>query len=554
MTATHRWTLILLLCSLGLAVLMQIPQILYGLQPASRGLLVHMNSDEHQYLARVQEVLNGRPEQAAQPYTGDPDQPGMHLGLIEQIEGTLFRWTELRAIEVEQIMDSISPVLLFLLVFFFCINAGFSRRISLLGSFLFTLPILYGLSRPIHQRDSFAITLTTILLLTIALKHRRFLPAIIGGLLLGTLVGVYLWSWMFAWAYVGLLFIWEGITWMRNRKSMSLSSSSFIILIIAIFCGLLAAIPPVLHLFALMRNPLYPDVAFRQGMVSSHLPESWILSTLFFGMGMGGLLAARTLPQLRGAPRFVILFPLAVFIVISQQLIHGSVLAFTSHETFAIALGAACSILLFFSHVPLRLSSLKIPAYRWLLLPLFCGGLVLAGTTHDNRYVYEQFTILPSRFSEQHLASALPILDALPRSVILSDIATSAFIADQTKHDILSSIYLESAMIPSEEIAQRWCMTVLPLDPSLRHISSQNHLVWPDANAAQHGGVTREREVKMVEDACAAMDQNPVKALKAFHVQYVLWDKERSPQWDLRRLNVPLEKVEEDVGWALYRM
>ncbi len=531
-------------CAFLLGMILQVPQFLYRIQPESQGILVHMNSDEYQYLARLEEALTGRPEQAAQPYVGDPYSPGMHFALIEQAEGALFRWTGWRAATVFQIMDTVIPMLLFFALFALFRFAGFSRPRSLTGVFLFVLPLLYSLNRPIHQRESFLLVLITILLCIFAIERRSSAAAIIGGVMLGVLFGVYLWAWMFSWAYVGLLLLWELIAWWSKRRSVSLLRSRVGLLILTVGIGLIAASPFLLSIVRSMSHPLYDEMAFRQGMFFSHVPESWIYSVLFLIMSAVLLIARRRLPELKGTKQYAILFPLTVFVVINQQVIHGHVLAFTSHFTFAIALASVCVFLL---------STQRF--HPLLLVTLGVSALMLAAITWDNRPGFRLYTIRTDRFHEQHFSSLLPILDRMPRTRVLSDDTTSAFIAASTRHDIVSSIYLESALMPSEEIAERWCLTVLSISPDQRRIREQIHLVWPDANAANRGTDVREREVRMVEDACSRLDADPKGALEKYGVQYVLWDALGHPDWDVRRLKVPLTLVSEDEGnWVLYKI
>jgi len=544
MNSRTKWIFIVSGCAFLLGVVIQVPQFLYWMQPESQGILVHMNSDEYQYLARIEEALTGRPEQAAQPYIGDPYASGMHFALIEQAEGALFRWTGWRAATVFQVMDSIIPIFLFFVLFALLRLAGFSRPRSLGGVFLFVLPLLYSLNRPIHQRESFLLVLITILLCILAVERRSVLAAIAGGAMLGALFGIYLWAWMFSWTYVGLLLLWELIAWWSKRRSVSLLRSRVGLLALMVGTGLVAASPFLLSIVRSMSHPLYDEMAFRQGMFFSHVPESWIYSALFLTMSAVLLIARRRLPELKGVKQYAILFPIAVVVVINQQLVHGHVLAFTSHFTFAIALASVCVFLL------------STQRFRLLLLvTLGASALMLAAITWDNRPGFRLYTIRTDRFHEQHYSTLLPILDGLPRVRILSDSTTSAFLAASTQHDIVSSIYLESSFLSSEEIAERWCLIVLPITPEQRHISEQLHLVWPDANAANRGTDVREREVKMVEDACSRMDADPASALKRYGVVYVLWDERRHPDWDVKRLKVPLTLVSEDKGnWILYRV
>jgi len=44
--------------------------------------------------------------------------------------------------------------------------------------------------------------------LSLAYAKKRNGPAVIGGMLLGILVGVYVWSWTFGWLWLGILLAW----------------------------------------------------------------------------------------------------------------------------------------------------------------------------------------------------------------------------------------------------------------------------------------------------------------------------------------------------------
>ncbi|MFH0851703.1 MAG: hypothetical protein V1876_03050 [Candidatus Peregrinibacteria bacterium] len=544
MTDRVKWFLIVCGCALLPGIILQVPQILHSIHPLSKGILVHLNSDEYQYLARVEEALTGRPGQAAQPYVGDPYVPGMHFALVEQTEGLLFRWTGWRAATVAQVMDTVIPFLLFLALFAFFRLAAFSRPRSLAGAWLFVLPLFYSLNRPIHPRESFLLVLVTILLCILTVERRKAGIAVAAGVMLGLLFGAYLWAWMFAWTYTVLLFLWEILLWRKERSHVPFRRSRAGLLVLAMAAGVIVANPFLVSIIRSMRHPLYGEMAFRQGMFFTRLPESWIYSALFLLMSAVLLLARRRVPELQGAKRFAILFPVAVAVVINQQVVHGHVLAFTSHFTFAIAFASVCVFLL--STQRFR------PVF---LIALGASALMLTAIAWDNRPGWKLFNVRTDRFYEQHFATLLPVLDGMPRTRILSDATTSDFLGASTQHDIVSSVYLESAFYTSEEIAERWCLTVLPLPPEQRHIDQRLHLVWPDANAANRGTDVREREVKLVEEACQRMDSDPKGALKKYGVQYVLWDELRSPEWDLKRLKASLTKVEEDKGnWMLYKV
>ncbi|MDD4627894.1 MAG: hypothetical protein PHE68_00680 [Candidatus Peribacteraceae bacterium] len=544
MADRFRWTLIIGGIALLLGVVMEVPQLRYILNPASRGVLVGLSTDESLYRARVEEALAGNPAHATQPFTGEPWAPGAQFALIEQTEGLAFRWTGWRAATVFQIMDFVIPVFLFLTIFALFRFAQFGRRRSLFGALLFLLPVLYGLNRPVHQRTSSLLVLVTILLAMHALEKRSLRYALASGFLLGTLQGVYLWSWMFAWIYIGLLFLWELAAWWRSRPRENLRDSRFGTLIVLCVIGVISALPYVFLTFSLSKLPLYQEMAWRQALHAGRWPESWIYSLLFLAMSAGLLLALRSRPELAGRKRFILLFPIAVLVLINQQLIHGHIFLFTSHSVFPVFFGAVSAFLL---------GSLL--WNKWLMLPLLAALPMIGGIAWDNRAVFSQFSGAAYRLNETHFASLLPVLDNLPRATILSDPDTSAFIAGQTRHDILSIIYLDSALMSNQELAERLCLSLLPYPPEARQIDERKHLIWPEANRVRAEEGVHQREIALMKSTCATEDRDPASYLEKYGVRYVVWDQRRSPEWDPKNLKVKLEKDSEEAGaWVLYRI
>jgi hypothetical protein len=122
-------------------------------------------------------------------------------------------------------------------------------------------------------------------------------------------------------------------------------------------------------------------------------------------------------------------------------------------------------------------------------------------------------------------------------------------------HDIVYSIYLKNVLMSHKEIAERYCLTQLPLAPEERRIAEQKWLIYPDAvSAFKDNPSVREEEVNMVEEACARADRDPKTFLRAYGVSTVLWDEKHQPTWDLKRLKVKLEKTAASVGWSLWRL
>lgn len=561
MIAKLQWILVLSLCSLVLAVLMQGPQWRHQQHPLARGLAVSLNSDEAIYLARIQESLSGRPEQSAEAFTGHPNLVGTQFAMIERFYGTVFRFTGWRAPAVATFLDVVVPIAVFLSLVFFFQLVGFDKKTALITTCLFCVLQLYSLNRPIHMRSSFLVMLWSLNFLLLSLRSRWWW-SVLAGTVLGLLVGVYVWSFMFAWAFWGVFLLWELMEWAMThvQKKKSLLSKlkqvcwflrprkptfTFLrwhLLLIAGVAGLLTALPFIAQYIILQTHPLYAYGEFRSGMHHGRLPESLPYSLIFFVALVLGVCAHRAdYEKLRPyRPAFVLLG--AACIYMNQQLVHGVVFNFVSHGIFSLMLAALAVI-----------SVAVVTRQQYLLLAALVLSVYAAAITYDGRYVLGQWTVSESRFENQFLVETLPVFDGLERGRVLSDPATMAFIASNTHHDIVYSIYLKNVLMTHREIALRYCLSQLPLRPEQRRIRETQHLIMPDAVSAFKGD-TRTQEIAMVESACAELDSDPEVSLNTFEVSYVLWNKVAEPDWNVRRLRTNLEEIASGPKWTLYRI
>lgn len=562
------YTFTVLLCSLVLAVLMQGPQWLHQMHPLARGIAVSLNSDEAIYLARVQESLSGRPEQTAEAFVGDPELTGTQFAIIERFYGSLFRFTGWRAADVLTVLDAVIPVLIFLSLIVFFRVLGLPKWYALAFAAGFCLLQLYNLNRPIHMRSSFLLMLWALITMMLSLRSKWWIP--LAGGLLGLLVGVYVWSFMFAWAFWGVFFAWESAEWLYVRwkeydrkkhsllakaisgtqkilsslpfRSREFSVAHWHILLAIGAIGVIAAAPFVQKYIALQHHPLYDYGSFRSGMHKSHLPESLIYSGLFlFAVLASAVAHVRSYETLRPyRPAFALL--LAACVYMNQQVVHGITFNFVSHGIFSIVL-AAISVL-----------AVTVLTRKYVLI-VACIPLAvyLAAIGYDGRFVLGQWEVKDTDFESQYLVDSLPILDDLPRGRFVSDPGTLAFIAGYTHHDIVYSIYLKNVLMTHEELAKRYCLTQIPVPQEKRAIRSTMHLIMPDASSA-FGERVRTQEVSIVEAACRQVDKDPLAALKEFGVTHILWNGELHPEWDMQRFQAPLKVVYATNEWVLYQL
>lgn len=569
MSETFKWRLTLAGCAFILVILMVMPQFRHRSSPLYQGINIQLNSDEQVYLARVQEALSGRPELAAEAFTGHPNLVGTQVAFIESYYGRLFAWTGWKAGDVLYLMDAVVPVLIFLSLVLFFQLCGFSRYAALGGATAFCLIELYNLGRPIHMRASFFIMLWSLIGVVYAMRGRWW-GAVIGGGLLGLLIGIYVWSFTFAWAFWGIYFAWEllewgygkwqehkklahskvrrvlhtawGILWhLRPRRPTWKPQRWHTLAIVGVF-GIVCGLPAIAHLVNITLHPSYEYGSFRSGMHPGRAPESWIYSILFFGMIGSVLLALREDYKALRPYRAVCVLIFTAFVYMNQQAVHAITFNFVSHGIFSIAIAAVGMVLLY---IAMR--------SKWLAIGAIAACVYLAAIGFDGRFVIGQWQVPEGRFANQHLVSALTILDELPRGRILSDPATMALIASNTHHDIVYSIYLKNVLLSHQEIALRFCLSQLPLRPDKRIIEGRGHLVYPDAISA-FGGDLQQQEAAMVTAACRELDLDPNTSIRTFEISHIFWNKRQEPDWNIGRLQMDLEEIASDETWVLYKI
>ena len=539
-----KWILLLAGACVVLAGLLQVPHVLRQIDPRYQGLMGELNSDADFYFARIQEALSGRGEQVAEAFVGDTRLVGTQFGRLERFEGEIFRlFGVTRAQTAVQVMASVaSPLLLLLIVAFFML-AGFPRHLAFAGAILFCVMEIAGLNRPVHQRDSFLLVMLCLTLLSMGVL-RHWVWGVFGGVLLGLLVGIYFWSFTFAWTFFGIWMLWEAVEWVVARWRRSKTSPKHLQrLLLFGLIGVIFALPFVLELFSIVKHPLYEFARYRSGMRPSHLPESIPYAILFLTMVGGMLLALREKYAALRSYRPAMVMAFTAFVVIHQQAVHGVIFNFVSHYIFALIVAAIGVVFL-----AIRKRGV------WLLLSAAAACVYLAAVGYDGAVLRNQWTVKASEFREQHLMTAIREMEAMPRMRILSDPETSMIIAGNTKHDIVYSIYLKNMLITHDEIAERLCLTQLPLKPEMRNIAARKLLVYPDAIGAfkrADPGI-RDREVQTVEEACKRVDRDPVKYVKQYGAAAVLWNEKQQPQWDIKRLRIATKNIARGDGWSLW--
>lgn len=547
-----KWRSTIIVSSIAIALIMQGPFLIHILNPAYEGVYVHLNSDEEIYLARVQEALTGNLNQVAEAFVGEEGMVGSQFALIELVYGMILRPVFDHSWVLLTVMDSAIPVLIFLVLILFLRVSGFTRLQSYTGSLILITSQLYNLNRPIHLRSSFLLMMLGLTALSLAYVKKRNSSAVIGGMLLGTLVGVYIWSWTFAWAWLGLMIVWSSIEYLtkiepactersRSENRTRKPKTELKLLILSAIIGCIVALPFVIQTLTVMSHPLADVAVFRSGMRPGRLPESWAYSILFLTMVCGLIVLLKKKYKDLEVHRPAIAIVFSAFIVIHQQVIHGTIFNYVSHSIFSLLLAAIIVILLAWKFKS-----------KIMIIPALAAVLYISVVAYDGRWLIKQWNPPPENFSSQHLSDLLTTLDEMPRARVLSDRDTLSLITSHTHHDVVYSIYLKNVLLSHKENAQRVCLTYLPLSPELRNIEASRNLVYADALGAFPDPKIRKEELELVKSQCAQVDKEPEKFLTQYGINFVVWDEKRNPEWDLSRLKSELQIIKRGEGWSVW--
>ncbi len=532
--------------ALVIGALVFAPNALHMSSPLFQGLPITLNSDELSYATHAEEALTGDFGDAGKGITKESrTQPSFHVAPIEEFYGVLFGGLKISAVWLFTILDFVIPTLLALALYALFRTLGFSQRLSLIGITLFCIPQLYSLGRSIQPRDSFLLVILSLVGMLRGMKGERFW-GIVGGVLLGILVGTYVWHWMFAWAVWGILL---ALTVIRPFTKWKEKRPTLLNLLGVGAVGLVFATPFVWLMLSIKGDPAYADTVLRAGLFTWWWPQSSVWSALTLILMFGtAVLWKETKWKRENLPLAAL--PLAAFVALNQNLVHGHYLSFRSHLVFCIALTTVVALLWILRERKRSVAALCTAGSAVALLSLI---------TWDNSGILNQWRVVPGRFAQQHLAAAFAKLEELPRSVILSDPETELLLAAHTKHDVLYTAYLQHTLVNNGEIAERFCLTQLPVPAKDRHYEQQTVLVYGNAIGTQLDPVIREdlrrKDLALVRDTCAKADaEEPAEIFKRYGVQYLLWNERTNPLWNPRNLRLPMSKSASGVGWSLWQL
>lgn len=533
--ARSRFFTLVLLCAVCAGFLSALPYVEHVFSPQFRGLTVERDKDYANYDSRLERALRGYPAEASNAITPiGSGIEGLQVAGVEEVMGTLFSWTHLNgptaSVVITAILTPILFVLFYLLFTSLCFPPGWALSMTLL---LFGI-MFHGLTRVVHPGWSFLPTVGSLLAFFLLFQKPTPLRLLWSIALLGVMPYLYFWSWTFSWAVCGSAVLLS----LFSSPAINLPRRSPLFFVLLTVGVLLLAIPFVLQTLSLFGNALYPEVSIRASFLTQRTPESWIRTVLLL-LQLAAL--ASLWKQFRTDWSYiaVLSFLLGITLALHQNVLDDRVLMFASHYYPHLLIATTiCGAWVLLRRV-------------WMPVRLLVAGIAcvfLAAGAYDYAFAQAFFVPRASDFRDQHLIDAVAYLQGQGRATVLTDADTGRVVTSWTDDGIVYTTHARFLFISDADLVERYCVSELfgPQPPVGRVLDYEYNRILQSAAYQAY-------QKKLVTTICARVQNDPIRYLQKYKVDFVLWNADQRPAWVVSATALHLVPERSGSGWTLWR-
>ena len=513
-----------------------------------RGVYPVFNGDALFYQTRIQEIYDGHGAINHSYFFEHKDIAYPQQIGAEYFIYSLTKISGLSAPALQVIIDFVMPAIIFLLSYLLFKKIAPNEYTAVLFPLALYTVVMAGLFKPIHPQ----ITLPLLLLFLIFWvklilnDKNKWRHSVISGVFLGLLFLTYFYHWTF-------LFVVMGIYILIMLLSKSFAEIKYHALLIGI--GVLIGIPYILRMLASLEAPFQAETMVRLGLYFSHLPESYprlavALVWLAFFIWFARYYKIEQDKKTQIVATLLIanvLYPNHQLItgVIFENAVHWSwmplvIFIFSGHYIIGVLIQR--NVRLWKNFITLLLTSvlLILPAWRlstflWPAYPRqYKKNLV-----EDRQYYGEVFAWINANTEKD--------------AVILSDMQLMNFIPVYTAANVYHSYYAFVLPGSDQEIIERTLFSHF-FEPEFFTVEEfgfkdRAHILWSfveDTEKNTHTiarrwtipyepvySLEKERaKVSEVYDGLVKTGWN-VSLLKKYRLDYIIWDKNIEPDWNL---------------------
>lgn len=511
-----------------------------------KGILPGIVNDENFYYARIKDAADGHSflsnAYLFEHKNGLPQQ----LFLAEWLLAQPIKIFNLNINTVHLIYNFLLPAIAFILTYLALFLISKSRFWSIIFSiFLFFGLYLLAFIRPVSPQFNFIFWLTQFIFIWLLLNNqnsKKFL--ILNALNFGFLFYIYPYYWTFYLIFFGILI---AVYFWKNRE---------LALKIAVITtsGIILAVPYFYFNYLSAQLPYYTETLTRLGMIYTHFPSGIrIVFYTIFGLMLFGLALWKKIINFNTKTLFFISGILASFIAVNQHLITGKNIEFSSHYD----MGAMFFLIFAIAYLWQRIREWQ-NNLKFLSVILLIFTLAVSSNGLYN-YLKQAFIIDKNAVYRQNYA---PIFEWLNKntekdSVIYTNVDLSGLIPVFTANNVFYVREGNLFFISDAEVLDRFVLNNFFKDFNkdfiieneravfgVRYIDGYGHIVQGNKLRRLLGvepkpeiGLPDKEITKVAKRAGELLKGDFVEELKKFRVDYLIWDKNKNPEWKINSKN-----------------
>ncbi|MBI2635363.1 MAG: hypothetical protein HYW79_02355 [Parcubacteria group bacterium] len=537
----YHWATIALAPVLG--ILMVLPFFYFYMKVGSdfHGVLPTVVNDELFYYARIKDVVDGHPflsnAYLAEHKEGLPQQ----LFLAEWLLAQPMKFLNVSVNAARLAYNFLLPAVAFILTYWVLFLISKSRSQSIISStFLFFGMYSLAFIRPVSPQFNFIFWLSQFIFLWLLITEQKQKWIWFSAVNFGLLFYIYPYYWTFYLIFFCLL----AAAYFFADKKLALK-----ILIIA-GGGLVSAIPYFYFNYLATQLLYYEETLTRLGLIYSRFPSgARIIFWSLLGFGFFGWFLWKKIINLDIKSLFFISGILASVIAVNQHLITGKNIEFSSHYDMA------AMFFLVFTAIYLW-SKRRDCRYLSIILLIIASGITVFGLINYSKRV---FIIDENAAYRQNY---MPIFEWLNKntekdSVVYANVDVSGLIPVYTANNVFYIREANLFFISDEEVLNRFILNnffkdfgrdfVIENDRSVygvRYVDAYGHAVQGN-KLRKILGLKSESEIYLPEEAIQKVitrakelqKRDFIEELKRFRVDYLIWDKNKNPEWKMNSKN-----------------
>ncbi len=518
-----------------------------------KGILPEIVNDENFYYTRIKDVIDGHLFLGNAYLLEHKDELPQSVFLAEYLLTQPIKIFNLNINTAHLIYNFLLPAIAFILTYLALFLILKSRFWSIVFSiFLFFGLYLLTFIRPVSPQFNFIFWLTQFIFLWLLISKSDFKNSpksdfsilIFNTINFGLLFYIYPYYWTFYLIFFGILIV---IYFWKNRE---------LALKIAIIAagGLILAIPYFYLNYLSAQLPYYTETLTRLGMIYTRFPSGIrIIFYTTFGLALFGLVLWKKIIKSDANPLFFISGILASAIAVNQHLITGKNIEFSSHYDMAAVFFLVFAVAYLWQKLRERQNNSKLLSAILLITALAVSSNGLYG------YSKRAFAIDENTIYKQNY---IPVFEWLNKntekdSVIYTNADLSRLIPIYTDNNVFYVREANLFFISDTEVLDRFVLNNFfeKFDENfitrnvraiygVRYIDAYGHTVQGN-KLRRLLGVKPEPEINLPDEKIAEVANHAeelqsgdfIKELKKYQIDYLVWDKNKNPNWEINSKN-----------------